>query len=177
MNHIEFIDILSVNDELRDKVRQWRNKESIRKFMLTQHQISEEEHLKWIKSLSHNDKKKFWVVFANNIPIGSVYLQNISYRGLSSEWGFYIGEDAYTGRGLAKYIVYKLLKDFFEVMKFNVLFTKVFSDNDLALKTYRRFKFAEVGRSCDNSGRKIVTLSFSKSNWEKYKVDFENMCF
>ena len=176
MNHIEFIDILSVDDELKNKVRRWRNKERIRKSMLTQHQISKEEHLKWIKSLAHNDKQKFWVVFANNIPIGSVYLQNINYSKLSSEWGFYIGEDAYTGKGLAKHIVYKLLQHFFEVMKFGVLFTKVFSGNVLALKTYRKFKFAEMGRSRDNSGKEIVILRFSKSDWERYKIDFENAC-
>ena len=173
MDHIEFIDILSVDDELKEKVRRWRNKERIRKSMLTQHHISKEEHFRWIESLAHDDNQKFWVVFTNDVSIGSVYLQNINYSKLSSEWGFYIGEDAYIGKGLAKHIVYKLLQHFFEAMKFNVLFTKVFSGNDLALKTYRRFKFAEMGRSRDNSGGETVTLSFSKSDWEKYKVDFD----
>jgi len=176
MNHIEFIDILSADDELKEKVRCWRNKERIRKSMLMQHQISRKEHFKWIENLTKNNNQKFWIVFANGISIGSAYLQNTNYSKLSSEWGFYIGEDAYKGKGLAKYIVYKLLHHFFEVMKFDVLFTKVFSDNVPAIKTYRKFKFSEIGRSSNNNSREIIILGFSKNDWEKYRTDFENEC-
>ena len=176
MNDLKFVDILSVDDELKDKVRRWRNKKKIRKFMLTQHLIGREEHLRWLESLRQKDEQKFWIVFADEIPIGSVYLQNINYTQLNSEWGFYIGEDAYIGKGLGKRIVCKLLKHFFEVMNFDVLSTKVFSDNIVALKLYRKFKFVEAGRLPGDSGKEIVVLSFSRADWIKWKRDFENVC-
>lgn len=176
MNSITFVDILSVDDKLKDKVRCWRNKGKIRKFMLTQHLISREEHFKWIGSLKRKDNQKFWVVFANDVPIGSVYLQNINYRQLNSEWGFYIGEDAYIGKGFGKRIVYKLLQHFFEEMKFDVLLTKVFSNNTAALNIYRKFRFAEVSRAPGDDGKEILTLSFSRADWKNYKKDFQNVC-
>lgn len=177
MNHIKFVDILSVDDKLKEKVRRWRNKERIRRSMLTQHQISKEEHFRWIENLRNKDNYKFWVVFANDVPIGSVYLQNISYRQLKAEWGFYIGEDAYVGKGLSTGIVYKLLHHFFEAMKFDVLLTEAFSDNTVALNIYRKFKFAEINSLSANGGKEIVTLSFSRADWERCKGNFENVYF
>ncbi|MCK4793150.1 MAG: UDP-4-amino-4,6-dideoxy-N-acetyl-beta-L-altrosamine N-acetyltransferase, partial [Desulfobacteraceae bacterium] len=173
MNQIEFVDILGVDDGLKEKVRCWRNKQRIRKSMLLQHEISKEEHLRWIENLKHKDNQKFWVVFVDDVPIGSIYLQNINYDNLNSEWGFYIGEDAYIGKGLAKPIVFKLLEYFFEVMKFKILFTKVFSDNTVALNLYRKFKFDEADRSPVSGCRKIITLSFSRANWINCKRIFK----
>lgn len=177
MYNLEFVDILNVNDKLKYKVRCWRNKERIRKFMLTQHVISKEEHFDWIQNLMQKNDRKFWIVFANDVSIGSVYLHKINYNQLNAEWGFYIGEDAYIGKGLSKRILYKLLQYFFEVMKFEVLFTKALSDNIIALNIYRKFKFAEIKRLSANSGKEIVTLSFSRTDWERCKSDFENVCF
>ena len=147
MRKIKFENILKVNDEIKEKVRQWRNKEEIRKHMLNQHIITKEEHLNWIESLKNRDDWKFWVVFIDEIPIGSVYLQNIDFKNLTSEWGFYIGEDDFKGKGLGKYILFKLLEFYFEEMKFEVLFTKVLSDNIAALNIYRKFKFKNCRES------------------------------
>jgi UDP-4-amino-4,6-dideoxy-N-acetyl-beta-L-altrosamine N-acetyltransferase len=171
--NFNFVDILSVGDELKEKVRCWRNEERIRKSMLTQRVISKEEHFKWIESLRHKNDQKFWIVFANDVSIGSVYLKNIDQNKLRAEWGFYIGEVTHVGKGLGKHILYKLLKHFFEVMKFEVLFTKVFSDNTIALNIYRDFKFTEVSRLLSNNGREIITLSFSRADWEELNRNFD----
>jgi len=168
MKETKFVNILELNDELREKVRRWRNKERIRKCMLTQHTITKEEHHKWIESLTHGSNWKFWVIFAEEIPIGSAYLQNINHEELTSEWGFYIGEDSYRGKGLSKCILAKLLKLFFEEMRFEVLFTKVLSGNIPALNLYRKFRFREIDRLPLNSKGKVVLLEFSKKDW----IDF-----
>ena len=144
--------------------------------MLTQRPIKKKEHFEWIEHLSNTDKQKFWVVFLNDNPIGSVYLQKIDHSQLSAEWGFYIGEDDYTGKGLAKRIVWTLLQYFFEVMRFNVLVTKVFCDNSPALHIYRQFHFVEMEKSAGNEGRQIVTFRFSSDDWKKHKKDYESEC-
>jgi UDP-4-amino-4,6-dideoxy-N-acetyl-beta-L-altrosamine N-acetyltransferase len=176
MKELKFVDILSVDAELQERVRQWRNKARISKFMLTRHIIRREEHFKWIASLRKNDNQKFWIVYVDDLPIGSVYLQNINYRQLNSEWGFYIAEDVYMGKGFGKRIVYKLLQHFFETMRFDILNTKVFADNAAALNIYRKFRFTEIDRTSSEGGRKIVTLSFSRADWENYKRELENVC-
>jgi len=176
MKEIKYINILKVNDEIKEKVRQWRNKEKIRRYMLSQHIITKEEHLNWIESLKNRNDWKFWVVFVDEIPIGSVYLQNIDFKNLTSEWGFYVGEEDFQGRGLGKYILFKLLEFYFEEMKFEVLFTKVLSVNIAALNIYRKFKFKMINDFLDNQ-RKVMLLKFTKKDWSKWKEMLKNVYF
>ena len=169
MTDIKFVNIIEVPEELQEKVRQWRNRDNIRKFMLTQHTISKEEHSQWIEDLMTRDDWKFWVVFFEGAPIGSVYLQNMNHKDLTSEWGFYIGEDVYKGRGLGKAIFFKLLNIFFDDMKFATLFTRILSDNTVALALYKKFKFREIKRSSFEDKREAVLLGFSKEDWMNYR--------
>ena len=174
MEEIEFINIIEAEEGLKEKVRQWRNKEEIRKFMLTRHIVNKEEHLQWIEDLKYRNNWKFWVIFLKDIPIGSVYLQNINYEKLTSEWGFYIGEEEYKGKGLSKVVLLKLLEIFFNEMKFNSLFTKILSDNIIALNLYRKFKFKERERVSFEDKREVIILEFSKEDWIKYRRQLEN---
>jgi len=176
MKEIKFENILRVNDKIKEKIRQWRNKEEIRKYMLNQHIITKEEHLNWLESLKNRNDWKFWVVFVEERPIGSVYLQNIDFKNLTSEWGFYIGEDDFKGKGLGKYILFKLLKFYFEEMKYEVLFTKVLSDNIAALNIYRKFKFKMISDFLNNQ-RKVEILKFTKKDWSKWKEMLKNEYF
>lgn len=176
MREIKFENILKVNDEIKEKVRRWRNKEEIRKYMINQHIINKEEHSIWLESLKHKNDWKFWIVFVDNIPVGSVYLQNIDYKKLTSEWGFYIGEDAYKGKGLGKCILFEFLKRFFEEMNFNILFTKVIYNNIAALNIYRKFRFKIINDYFDKQ-RKVMLLKFTKKDWLKWKEMLKNEYF
>ena len=169
MSGLRFVNILEANDELKEIVRQWRNRDDIRKSMLTQHNISNQEHSQWIKELNSRDDRKFYIVFIGDTPIGSVYLQKINHAERSSEWGFYIGEDGYKGKGLGKCIIFKLLEMFFDEMKFEKLVTKVLSNNAGALNIYEKFKFQELRRLPFSSEEDIVFLEFFRHSWIKTK--------
>lgn len=176
MNALKFTNLLDVDDKLKSKVRQWRNKERIRRFMRSQHAIEAKEHHRWVESLGQRDDQKFWVVFHGESPIGAVYLQDINYRQLNAEWGFYIGDDSYLEMGLGKKIIYMLLAYFFEEMNFKVLFTKVLSDNVIALSLYEKFKFSEINSDVFDNHRKIITFNITRNNWKRWKNDLESFC-
>lgn len=169
MTQIRFVDVLEVPDEIQEKLRQWRNREDIRNFMLNQHIISAEEHAVWLKGLRDKKENKSWVIFVKGKPIGSIYLNNINYEKSSSEWGFYIGDERYKGKGLAKLILFEFLEDFFEKMEFLTLYTRVFSDNTAALHIYRKFGFREAERISTDGIRKVAILEFSKPEWVSAK--------
>ena len=171
---MEFVDILSVDDELKDKVRRWRNKKEVNRFMVTQHHITRDEHFKWIKSLGERDDQKSWLVFVEDIPIGSISLRDMNYEHQSCELGIYIGEDAYRGHGFGKQIVYKTLKYVFGVLDFNVLIAKVFADNMVALNFYRKLGFKESGEPVVNNGRELITMRFFRSEGVTKGKEFAN---
>lgn len=168
-----FKDVLYVDEELKEKIRSWRNEEYVRKFMINQKVITKEEHNKWLEKINSGNDIKLWIVYFKENPIGIVNLQKIDYKNLSSEWGFYIGEKSYRGLGLSKKILYKLLQIFFEEMKFNILYTKVLSDNKIALKVYKKFKFIEI-REIIEENNHIKLMIFTKNDWIKWKEVLKN---
>jgi UDP-4-amino-4,6-dideoxy-N-acetyl-beta-L-altrosamine N-acetyltransferase len=96
--------------------------------------------------------------------MGMVYLTSLDRETRSSEWGFYIGEEAYRGKGYGKAILLKLLKRFFDEMKFETLITKVLPSNETARGLYQKFGFQETA-----SNNNMITLRFTKTNWDERK--------
>jgi UDP-4-amino-4,6-dideoxy-N-acetyl-beta-L-altrosamine N-acetyltransferase len=176
LEQIKLVDILDINDELKERVRLWRNKERIRRYMLNQHIISFEEHQKWLCKLVNSMTQKVWVVFFESIPFGVVNLSDIDSANKTSEWGFYIGEDSFLGKGMGRKIICKLLMLYFDSMKYNELITKVLSENGKALHLYHQFKFQQTGMEKYSENEDVVIFSFSAENWNKYKEKLINAC-
>ena len=178
MKEIKYINILKVNDKIQEKVRQWRNKEEIRKYMLSQHIITKEEHLNWIESLKDRNDWKFWVVFIDEIPIGSIYLQSIDYKKLTSEWGFYIGEDNYRGCGMGVIIEYNLLEYFFKILNFNELYCLVLETNQSVLRMDKKFGFKEIKKTKHIQGKKyleFILLKIIRKDWFSSKKNIRKI--
>lgn len=177
MNNLSFVNILDVKDDLKFKVRLWRNSKDVRDYMLDGHIITEEEHLQWLSSLKNNNRQKFWVVFFNETPIGSVYLHNINKQDLSSSWGFYIGEGSYRRKGLGKKMLFMLLQEFFENIHLETLKTIVYSSNSTALAIYKKFYFTEVETDEPDISMNLTELVFTISDWTKHKESLFNDYF
>lgn len=174
--NIEFADILGLDDNLKNKIRIWRNTDGVRKSMLTQHTIGREEHSRWIEGLKNSDNQKVWVVFVDKTPIGAVNLQRIKRDELSSEWGIYIAEEGYRNRGYGKRALLKLLEIFFDEMGFRTLITRTISTNAAALNIYNKFGFNETRRISRPDGTDEIDLKFSAGDWLAGKAKIKNAC-
>jgi len=171
MNEIRFVDILEVDDVLKERVREWRNREEVRNFMLTQHHISKEEHRRWLERLKDVKDAKFWVAFAGDTPIGAAYLNDIDYEASDSEWGFYIGEDGYRQKGLSRRILYRLLEEAFEKLGLQTLVTSVLTGNTRALGIYEKLNFKTINRIPSRAGNEIILLGFTSEDWKRLKEE------
>ena len=177
INEIRFVSILDTDKIVKEKVRQWRNRQEIRKWMLSQGIISSEEHQRWLEGLSKRSDSKFWVVYFKNIPIGAAYLQHINVENRTTEWGFYIGEDDCRSRGFGKAILFNLLEEVFDKMSFQTLLTKVLADNAVAIKLYKRFHFDEKQRYFSKDAREVILFELKDSIWSKVKNNLRTMSF
>lgn len=176
MNNLIFVNILETDGVIQEKVRQWRNKEEIRKCMLNQSVIGPEEHARWLDGLRRRGDSKFWVVFCKDVPVGAAYLQNVDREKATTEWGFYIGEEAYKARGLGQQILFNLLEEVFDRMEFEILLTKVLSSNVGAIHLYKKFYFNEKDRFFSRDQREVIILEFTKSAWARTKEELKAMC-
>jgi UDP-4-amino-4,6-dideoxy-N-acetyl-beta-L-altrosamine N-acetyltransferase len=175
MSSISFKNILEVDEKLQRQLLSWRNREDIRKSMINQHEIGLPEHQEWLKNLAASLTQKNWLIFVDGFAVGSLYLTNINRADLSSQWGFYIGDPEFRGKGLGKEILYQFLVMFFEELKFRRLMTKVLSNNDAALNLYQKFHFCELGRKNFRQDLSVIDMSFTDSDWRARRGEIQGM--
>ena len=79
-------------------VLELRNHADIRRYMLTQHEISPEEHASWFDRTSQMQGVELLVFEGAGSCCGFVQFKETNYRGVS-DWGFYVAPAAPKGTG------------------------------------------------------------------------------
>ncbi len=81
-----------------DSVLKLRNHSEIRRYMLTRHEISHEEHSSWFARASQDEALDLLVFELGQLCCGFVQFKKTSYPGVM-DWGFYAAPDAPKGTG------------------------------------------------------------------------------
>jgi len=76
----------------------WRNHPDVRGYMLTQHEISSEEHYNWFARAKEDKTQQQLIVMYGVDPIGFVQFNPVSEGGIA-DWGFYVRPGAPKGSG------------------------------------------------------------------------------
>lgn len=177
---IEFRNILALNEQIIELVRSWRNSDDIRKFMVTDHIISKKEHQNWLRSLSCSNNTKFWVIYLNDLPVGSAYLKNIDYKHKTTDWGFYIADKSLRGKGIGSFVLFWLMRYVFDRMKFRKMYTAVLKNNITALVLYKKFGFIEEGITRKQLFREkkfkdLNIIGMLQKDWNAKKHEIKNI--
>lgn len=81
-----------------EAVLSWRNHASVRSYMLTQHEITLEEHSAWFERASQDASRALLIVEEGNAALGFVHFSGIT-KGGTCDWGFYAVPDSPKGSG------------------------------------------------------------------------------
>ena len=81
-----------------ESVLKLRNHAEIRRYMLTQHAISIEEHMSWFDRVSQDTGIELLVLEINDECCGFAQFKETNYYGVV-DWGFYVAPDAPKGTG------------------------------------------------------------------------------
>lgn len=81
-----------------ETVLELRNHAEIRRYMLTQHEISRQEHEAWFDRASQNPGLELLVLEIDEECCGFVQFKETNYHGVV-DWGFYAAPDAPKGTG------------------------------------------------------------------------------
>lgn len=147
MSVITYRNLLDVSPELQERVRNWRNSEHVRNNMLASDLITEEQHRRWLSYLSERpERQSVRVAFEGDEPFGIITLKDIDRNSSRCDWGMYIGETGFLGRGLARRLLFDLLAWAFEEEGLQRLYTSVVGDNAKAVALYLEYGFHFEGR-------------------------------
>lgn len=76
----------------------WRNHPDIRRYMMTQHEITLDEHQAWFEGASQDATRRLLIVEERQVALGFVHFSDVSEGGVCN-WGFYVAPGAPRGSG------------------------------------------------------------------------------
>lgn len=160
------------------RVLAWRNSPQVSAYMYSDHQISQEEHDRWLAGALGAADRRYWIIEADGAPVGLANLARIDTAAQRCEWAYYLGEASTRGQGLGSRIEYIVLRHVFEARGLNKLWCEVLLENEGVWKLHESFGFVREAlyrQHVFKDGRfqDVVGLGMLRSDWEAARPTIE----
>lgn len=176
-------EFIKLREEHLEMVLNWRTKEDVTRYMLTDIEYNLDNQKKWFNKITNNPSEKYWIISFDNKPIGLISLNDIDYKNRHTRWGYYIGEEEYRIYGgiIPHYLYYYV----FYTLGLSKINSEVLEGNENVIKLNLLHGYREVGvfsRHIYKNNRvyDLYLFELTKENWEKtikrhekYKAHFE----
>jgi UDP-4-amino-4,6-dideoxy-N-acetyl-beta-L-altrosamine N-acetyltransferase len=156
---IVFKEYSTLNERESFEILSIRNRDFIRKNMITSEIISSENHMKWINSLKNNSDKKYLAVLCENEVIGSCswVKEKAEYT-----WGIFFKEEV--NPIISSCCAYLFLENCFFNDKIEKLGSLVKKENSIAFSFNKNFGFKIYKEDED-----YFYLKLEQESWENNK--------
>lgn len=180
MNNEITLDILE--EESIELVREWRNKEHVKKNMYNSEEISFSQQLQWFEKVKHDKVSKYWIIKKGDIAIGVANLKDIDLTNRVCSWAFYIGDETHLGGGVGSKVEYLVLEHVFSELKLNKLKCEVFEFNESVIRLHEKFGFRREGFLREEKIKNkvkynVVALAITKKEWSFNKDSIYKMLY
>ena len=148
---------------LKKQILEWRNDESIRKWMYNSDIISLEQHLSFIDSLKYKKDKVYFLVKRNNEYIGVFYV--VDRKDYKGEFGYYLAPKFHQ-ENLSVEFYYNNLLYCFNNLELKELLGHVLKTNKDAytLNLFFGFEVKEIQKS---DLKEFYYMTLTKEKWEE----------
>lgn len=164
----------SINEDDTNLIIKWRNNPRVRKNFIFQEKFTEKTHNNWLKNKVYTGNTAQFIIIEQktNKPLGSVYLRDIDNINEKAEFGIFIGEDDFCGKGYGKEATSQIIMYGFSQLKLNKIFLRVLENNAIAINSYIKSGFEKEGLFKEDVmiGDKyydIIFMAMLKSDWRK----------
>jgi UDP-4-amino-4,6-dideoxy-N-acetyl-beta-L-altrosamine N-acetyltransferase len=156
----------------------WRNSPQVAAYMYTDHQISPDEHERWLAGALAAQDRRYWIISLDGEPVGLANLVRIDLTARRCDWAYYLGEASTRGRGVGSAVEYIVLRHVFETLGLNKLWCEVLASNEAVWKLHESFGFVREATFRDHvfkAGRfeDVVGLGMLAAEWREAKPAIE----
>lgn len=134
--------IRAVTEDDLPMLRAWRNHPDVRRFMFSQHEIGEEEHLNWFSKISQDASRRLLIVEEEKRAIGCVQFSQVVKGGIA-DWGFYTVPDAPKGTG--RKLGFMALNYAFGHLSLHKVCGQAIAENRASIALHKRLGFTLEG--------------------------------
>ena len=128
-----------------DNIVRWRNSDFVKKRFLYRALFTAESHNNWMKNMVETKKVYQFIISCDGKDVGSIYLRDVDLQNKKAEYGVFIGEKNYLGKGVGQAATKLVLEFAFKKLKLHKVFLRVLSDNIGAIKSYEKSGFVQEG--------------------------------
>lgn len=142
----------------------WRNAPHVAAHMYADHLVTQTEHDRWLKKILDDEGCRYWIILADDEPVGLANIVGIDHQNRRADWGFYLGEPGARGSGIGRAALYLVIEQAFGPLGLHRLTCGALAVNESAWGLYESMGFLREGRLRDHvwkGGRFHDVLSFA----------------
>lgn len=156
----------------------WRMSDEVNRYMATSPKLTMEGQYKWFEQLKNDKTKIRWIIWVDDIPIGSMYFDEIDYdKSSCSGPGWFIAEKKYLN---LKQIVslHRNCCDFvFNVLGLNRIYGSVMTENKGVIQLVKLCGFEIEGELKqhlikDDIPHDMTLVGLTREQWENKKENY-----
>lgn len=166
----------SVRTHNAEIVRQWRNAEHVRRWMIDQSYISPEQQQKWVQSIQ-NDRYIYLLASFRDEPFGVVNLKDIDWGNMCAETGIFIGDPQYLHHPVASATAIVTLHFVFGVLHFNKIYSRSLLSNHFLRSHTEKLGFRLIDVIGDVQHWLLTPAEFTRACQKYLASIFQFLCF
>lgn len=141
------INIRALYKEDEALILKWKENKNLRNLIGTIFPINELEHKKWFENKMLDKNGRIFIIEENyQNPIGLIGFNQIDWINRNAELFIFIGNKQYRGKGIGEQATNIILDFAKENLNLVMIYLKVFSFNDSAIKMYEKIGFNIDGK-------------------------------
>ena len=143
----EKVSLRPITREDTDRIVAWRNKPSVYKHFIFRQPFTREMHENWLSTKVDTGKVIQYIILDKALekPVGSVYYRDVDPESESAEYGIFIGEEDYLGRGFGTEAARLFTRFGLDVLKLHRISLRVLGGNAIARRSYEKAGFVTEG--------------------------------
>ena len=134
-----------ITSEDTNFIVKWRNTDFVRENFIFREKFTKEMHENWIKTQINTGKVIQYIICDNlETPIGSIYFRDIDVEKREAEFGIFIGEKNFIGKGLGQEATKLFINFEFKELGFDRIILRVIDTNNKAEHIYEKVGFKKI---------------------------------
>lgn len=155
----------------------WRMREDISDMMFTDVKLTMETQRKWYEKVKADPTQIRWIIFADDVPIGSMYLTDIDRNNKRCESGWLVAEKEYRSLKLAMALQQNMLDFAFDVLGLNRVYGQIIDDNPGVLRLVKLCGLDQEGtlrqHVCKNGKfHDVFCVGITKDAWHEKRETY-----
>lgn len=156
----------------------WRMNPAVTANLYTDPILNMEKQKKWYVKMIKDITVKYWIIEIESIPIGIIWLYQIDDFHKKCEWGYFIGNDSFRGKGIGRNLECNIYDYVFFKMNMNKLYCEIFNFNDRVISIHEKFGSEIEGVFKDHIFKNgkfhdVTSMAILKSKWKRIKSEYK----